>query len=103
MATTDGGPPGAGELESLLPWHVTGTLSLDAANEIKRALARSPDLACQLELIRQEQAETVRLNESLATPSARPIARLLAAIATEKASKRAMPSLLELAARVLRR
>jgi hypothetical protein len=54
-------------------------------------------------LIRQEQAETVRLNESLATPSARPIARLLAAIAIEKASKRATPSLWELAARVLRR
>ena len=103
MVTTDGGALGAGELESLLPWHATGTLSRHAAEEIDRALAWSPHLACQLELIRQEQAETVRLNENLATPSARPIARLLAAIAAEKASKRATPSLLELAARVLRR
>ena len=103
MATTDRGTLGARELESLLPWHATGTLSQRTADEIDRALARSPDLACQLALIRQEQAETVRLNESLATPSARPIAKLLAAIATEKAAKRPAPSLLGFAARVLRR
>ena len=102
MATTEEAV-GAGELAALLPWHATGALNQRTADEINRALAHSLQLACQMELIRQEQSETVRLNESLATPSARPMARLLAAIATEKAARGPTPTVLGLADRVRRR
>jgi hypothetical protein len=91
MITTDGGVLGAAELESLLPWYAAGTLSRGKADALERALARSPELARRLDLIRQERAETIHLNRSLGTPSARPMAKLLAAIEAEDASKQRTP------------
>jgi hypothetical protein len=101
MATTDKAV-GAGELAALLPWHATGALNQRTADEINRALAHSLELACQMELIRQEQSETIRLNESLAMPSARPLTRLLA-IAAEKAARGPRPAFPGLADRLRRR
>lgn len=103
MATNNEASFGPDNVEALLPWHATGVLQPAEVDEVVRAVARSPDLVRRLAQIRREQAETIEANERLPKPSARPMARLLAAIATEKASQRPAPSLLGLAARVMRR
>ena len=71
------------ELEALLPWHATGTLSARDARRVEDALARSPALARQYSVIRDEYAETIHLNESLGAPSASAMQKLFAAIDAE--------------------
>lgn len=73
------------ELEALLPWHATGTLSARDARRVEDALARSPALARQYSVIRDEYAETIHLNESLGAPSASAMQKLFAAIDAEPA------------------
>jgi anti-sigma-K factor RskA len=58
------------EIEELLPWYATGTLSGREAERIEQALAGDHELAQRYELVRRELAETARLNESLGAPSA---------------------------------
>ncbi len=53
-----------GEIEALLPWHAAGTLNARDARRVEEALARDADLARQYEVIREEYAETIALNES---------------------------------------
>jgi hypothetical protein len=76
-----------GEIEALLPWHAAGTLSARDARRVDEALARDADLARQYEVIREEYAETIALNESLGAPSARAMQKLFAAIDAEPARK----------------
>ncbi len=73
------------EIEALLPWYAAGTLSRYDANRVEQALARDPELARRYDLVRQELAETIRLNETLSVPSARAMEKLLAAIDAEEA------------------
>ena len=73
------------EIEMLLPWHAAGTLNTRDARRVEEALARDPELAKQYAVIREEYAETIRLNESLGAPSARAMAKLFAAIDAEPA------------------
>jgi anti-sigma-K factor RskA len=73
------------EIEALLPWYAAGTLSRYDADRVEQALARDPELARRYDLVRQELAETIRLNETLSVPSARAIEKLLAAIDAEEA------------------
>jgi anti-sigma-K factor RskA len=73
------------EIEALLPWYAAGTLSRYDADRVEQALARDPELARRYDLVRQELAETVRLNETLSVPSARAMEKLLAAIDAEEA------------------
>ena len=73
------------KIEELLPWHATGTLSHRDADRVEQALAADPELAHRYELVRQELAETTRLNETLGAPSARAMKKLFAAIDAEKA------------------
>jgi hypothetical protein len=73
------------EIEELLPWHATGTLSRRDADRVKQALAGDRELARRYELIRQELAVTTRLNETLGAPSARAMEKLFAAIDAEEA------------------
>lgn len=81
------------ELEMLLPWHATGTLSRRDSDRIERALAADGELARRYALVREELAETIHLNESLGAPSARAMAKLFAAIDAEEArSPRRRPS-----------
>jgi anti-sigma-K factor RskA len=68
------------EIEELLPWNATGTLSGREAERIEQALAGDHELAQRYELVRRELAETARLNESLGAPSARAMEKLFAAI-----------------------
>src|SRR5262249_57627648 len=78
------------EIEELLPWHATGTLSRRDADRVEQALAGDRELARRYELVCQELAETTRLNETLGAPSARAMEKLFAAINDEEA--RASPS-----------
>jgi len=78
------------EIETLLPWHATGTLNRRDAERVERALAGDRELVRTLELVREELHETIRLNESLGAPSARAAEKLFAAIDAEgaRAAKR---------------
>src|ERR1700691_2452117 len=76
------------EIENLLPWHAAGTLSRRDAERVERALASDQELARRFELVREELAETIHLNESLGAPSARAMEKLFAAIDAEGAIKR---------------
>src|SRR5262245_63603555 len=73
------------DIEALLPWHAAGTLSRRDADRVEQALAADRELARRYELVRQELAETTRLNETLGTPSARAMEKLFAAINAEEA------------------
>jgi hypothetical protein len=86
------------EMELLLPWHAAGTLNARDACRVEEALARDPELARQYAVIREEYAETIGLNESLAAPSMRPMQKLFAAIDAEPAGR--PPALLIISARI---
>jgi hypothetical protein len=73
------------EIEALLPWHAAGTLSRRDADRVERALAGDRELARRYDLVREELAETIHLNETLGAPSARCMERLFAAIDAEEA------------------
>jgi hypothetical protein len=71
------------DLETLLPWHATGTLNARDAGRVEDALARDAGLARQYAVIREEYAETIGLNEGLGAPSVRAMQKLFAAIDAE--------------------
>jgi hypothetical protein len=73
-------------IEELLPWHAAGTLGRRDAERVEAAIAADQDLARRFELVREELAETIRLNETLGAPSARAMERLLTAIEQEGAT-----------------
>ena len=73
------------EIEALLPWHAAGTLSRRHADRVEQALADDCELARRYDLVRQELAETIHLNETLGVPSARAMEKLFAAIDAEEA------------------
>jgi len=73
------------EIEALLPWHAAGTLSCCDADRVEQALAGDCELARRYDLVRQELAETIHLNEALGAPSAHAMEKLFAAIEAEEA------------------
>jgi anti-sigma-K factor RskA len=80
------------EVEALLPWYAAGTLRRRERQRVEEALRSDPDLARHADLVREELAETIYLNESLGVPSARAMDRLMAAIDDETVKrKRATP------------
>jgi hypothetical protein len=87
------------EIENLLPWHAAGTLSRRDAERVERALASDQELARRFDLVREELAETIHLNESLGAPSARAMEKLFAAIDAEGAYKHKPGFALELRTR----
>jgi hypothetical protein len=74
-----------GDIEGLLPWHAAGTLDYREAQSVEAALASDPKLARRYELVREELAQTIHLNESLGAPSARAMDALFAKIDAEPA------------------
>src|SRR5512132_3501472 len=72
------------KIERLLPWHAAGTLSRREADLVERALAGDTELAQRYDLVRQELAETIHLNETLGAPSERAMEKLFAAIDIEE-------------------
>ena len=85
MTTLNKEAPERQDIEALLPWHAAGTLSRRDADRVEQALAEDPELARRYDLVRQELAETIHLNETLGEPSARAIEKLFAAIDAEVA------------------
>jgi len=73
------------EIEELLPWHATGTLSRRDADRVEQVLAGDRELARRYEFVCQEFVGTVLLNETLGAPSARAMEKLFAAINAEEA------------------
>jgi anti-sigma-K factor RskA len=73
------------EIEALLPWHAAGTLNRRDADRVERAIASDHELARRFDLVREELAETIHLNETLGAPSARAMERLFASIDVEEA------------------
>jgi hypothetical protein len=97
MTTSDGAQDGPrlggasmepAEIEALLPWYAAGTLRRRDRQRVETALRNDPDLARQADLVREELAETICLNESLGAPSARIMDRLMAAIDVETLATR---------------
>ena len=80
------------DVEMLLPFHAAGTLNIRDARRVDEALASDPQLARQYAVIREEYAETIRLNESLGAPSARAMQKLFAAIDGEPVRKPSVSS-----------
>jgi hypothetical protein len=79
------GPP-PGDIEMLLPWYAAGTLGRRAAAQVGAALTHDAELARHYELVREELAETIHVNESLGAPTGRAGDRLAAALAVETAT-----------------
>jgi hypothetical protein len=93
MMTSDGAPkPGANieptEIESMLPWYAAGRLRRRDRLRIDAALRGDPGLARHVDLVREELAETICLNESLGVPSSSAMDRLMAAIDDETTAAR---------------
>jgi anti-sigma-K factor RskA len=80
------------EIEALLPWYAAGTLSRREADLVERVLAGDSELAQRYDVIRQELAETIHLNETLGAPSGRAIEKLFAAIDAEEAAAPRRPA-----------
>ena len=76
------------EIETLLPWYAAGTLRRRDRLRVEEALRRQPDLQRHVELVREELAETIHLNESIGAPSSRVADRLMAAIDAEAEAAR---------------
>jgi hypothetical protein len=74
-----------GKIEALLPWRAAGTLSDEETRLVDEALAKDPALARQYEVIKDELAETVLLNEDLGAPSTRALEKLFERIDAEPA------------------
>lgn len=78
------------EIEDLLPWHAAGTLGHRDTQRVEAALADDRELARRYELVREELAQTIHLNETLGAPSARAMETLFAKIAAEPPRKPAV-------------
>jgi anti-sigma-K factor RskA len=88
MITSRNKAPEREDIEALLPWHAAGTLSRRDAERVEQALAQDAELARRFELVREEMAETIHLNETLGAPSARAAQKLFAAIDAEGTSRK---------------
>jgi hypothetical protein len=81
------------EIEALLPWHATGTLSERDAQRVEEALAEDRELARRYALVREELAATVRLNDALGAPPAGAMERLMLRIEAESPTGRSRQTL----------
>src|SRR3981081_3776050 len=88
------------DIEALLPWHAAGTLSRRDADRVEQALAVDRELSRRYDLVREELAETIHLNETLGAPSTRAMEKLFAAIDAEEARSPQRRRSLELRPRV---
>jgi hypothetical protein len=76
------------EVEALLPWYAAGRLRRRDRQRVEESLRNDADLARQVDLVREELAETIHLNETLGAPPPRVADRLMAAIDAEAQAKR---------------
>jgi hypothetical protein len=78
----------ADDIEALLPWYAAGTLDAWEAGQVEAALAADAELVRRLDLVREEMAEAIVLNEALGVPSARVAENLFSAIDRERRTAR---------------
>jgi anti-sigma factor RsiW len=71
----------AEEIEAMLPWLVTGKLTLAETARVTRYLETHPEAAAHVALARDEQHATVSGNEVIAAPSTAALDRLMTTIA----------------------
>jgi anti-sigma factor RsiW len=83
MTDTIANDPQRAAIEELLPFYANGRISAADKARVERALASDPELAMRLEIIREDMAETILLNESLGAPSPRALDKLMAGIEAE--------------------
>jgi anti-sigma-K factor RskA len=76
------------DIEALLPWYAAGTLRRRDRQRVEEALRKDPELARHVELVREELAETIHLNETLGAPTPRVADKLMAAIDAEATAAR---------------
>jgi hypothetical protein len=88
MNTTTNAAPEREEIEQLIPWYAAGTLGRRDAARVEAAIKRDPELARQVELVREELSETILVNETLGAPSARAMQKLMAGIEAEGNAQR---------------
>jgi hypothetical protein len=88
------------DVEALLPWHAAGTLNRRDSDRVEQALAGDRELSRRYDLVREELAETIHLNETLGAPSARAMEKLFAAIDAEEARAPRRQRSFDLAARI---
>jgi anti-sigma-K factor RskA len=69
--------------DAVLPWYATGRLSPADTARVEQALRADPELDRRLELVQDELAETIRVNERLGAPSPHVIEKLFAKIDAE--------------------
>jgi hypothetical protein len=80
------------DIETLLPWYAAGTLRRRDRQRVEEALRNDPELARKVDLVREELAETIHLNETLGAPPSSAADRLMAAIDAEtQAARRLVP------------
>ncbi len=71
---------GRGEIDDLLPWYANGRLGAADRLRVEAALAADDDLARRLDLVREEMAEAIAVNEAIRPASSRAFDRLMAGI-----------------------
>jgi anti-sigma-K factor RskA len=76
------------DIEALLPWYAAGTLRRRERQRVEEALRNDPELARHVDLVREELAETIHLNETLGAPPSRVADKLMAAIDAEATAAR---------------
>lgn len=78
------------DIEALLPWYEKGTLAPEEARLVEDYLQDNQDDLAYLELIREEAGETIAANEMVGMPSNAAFDKLMASIAAEPKSARAV-------------
>jgi hypothetical protein len=81
------------EIDDLLPFYVTGRLSLADMQRVEKALHGDPVLRMKLELVLEEQAATVQVNEAFGRPSSDAVDRFFAVLPTESSRRRPFSAL----------
>jgi hypothetical protein len=76
------------DIEVLLPWYAAGTLRRRDRQRVEDALRKNPGLAQHIDLVREEFAETIHLNETINPPPPRVLDRLMATIDAETVAAR---------------
>ena len=76
-----GAPSEREEIEMLIPWLVSGRISAADRARVETFATRHPELRRQIEIAREEAAETVAGNEAIAGPSRAAFDKLMASVA----------------------
>ncbi len=78
----------AQDIELMLPWYVNGTLSADERAQVDRYMRENPDMARQLDLVREEMDVTISENEALNPARSGALDRLLTRIDADDGPQR---------------